>query len=50
MVHLSGPEQTQQLWIEEVNAKGGIYVKEYGRRLPIVRIQYDDKSNPSSYT
>jgi len=45
VIHLSGPEQTQQLWIEEVNAKGGIYVKEYGKRLPVVRIQYDDKSD-----
>jgi len=33
------------LWIEEVNAKGGIYVKEYGKRLPIELIQYDDKSD-----
>jgi len=33
------------LWIEEVNAKGGIYVKEYGKRLPIELLQYDDKSD-----
>lgn len=33
------------LWIEEVNAKGGIYVKEYDKRLPIELIQYDDKSD-----
>ena len=33
------------LWIEEVNARGGIYVKEYGKKLPIELIQYDDKSD-----
>jgi len=45
IIHLSGPDQTQQLWIDEVNAKGGIYVEEYGKRLPVERIQYDDKSD-----
>lgn len=44
-IHLSGPHQTQELWIQEVNAKGGIFVKEYGKRLPIERIVYDDKSD-----
>ena len=33
------------MWIEEVNADGGIYVKEYGKKLPIELIQYDDKSD-----
>jgi branched-chain amino acid transport system substrate-binding protein len=32
------------MWIEEVNAKGGIFVKEYGKRLPVELIRYDDKS------
>jgi branched-chain amino acid transport system substrate-binding protein len=35
IIHNSGPAQTQQLWVDEVNAKGGIYVKEYKKRLPI---------------
>lgn len=39
----SGP--VYDLWIEEVNAQGGIYVKEYGKKLPIELIQYDDKSD-----
>ena len=34
-----------QLWLQEVNAKGGIYVKEYGKRLPVELIQYDDKGD-----
>jgi branched-chain amino acid transport system substrate-binding protein len=38
------------LWIEEVNAKGGIYVKEYGKRLPIEVIKYDDKSDVGTMT
>ncbi len=33
------------LWIKEVNAKGGILVKEYGKKLPIELIRYDDKSD-----
>jgi hypothetical protein len=24
-----------KLWLQEVNAKGGIYVKQYGKRLPV---------------
>jgi branched-chain amino acid transport system substrate-binding protein len=53
-IALSGPfapaaSMTQileyDMWIEEVNAKGGIYVKEYGKRLPVELIRYDDKSD-----
>jgi len=33
------------MWIDEVNAKGGIYVKEYKKRLPVELIVYDDESN-----
>ena len=45
IIHGSGPAQTQKLWVDEVNAKGGIYVKEYKKRLPIELIVYDDKSD-----
>jgi branched-chain amino acid transport system substrate-binding protein len=38
------------LWIEETNAKGGIYVKEYGKRLPLEVIKYDDKSDVGTMT
>jgi branched-chain amino acid transport system substrate-binding protein len=31
--------------VQDVNAKGGIYVKEYDKRIPIKFIQYDDKSD-----
>ena len=33
------------MWIEEVNAKGGIFVKEYNKRIPLKLIRYDDKSD-----
>lgn len=33
------------MWVKEVNARGGIYVKEYGKRLPVEIIRYDDKSD-----
>jgi ABC-type branched-subunit amino acid transport system substrate-binding protein len=39
-----------ELWIEEVTAKGGIYVKEYGKKLPIELIKYDDKSDVGAMT
>ncbi len=34
-----------KMWVEEVNAGGGIYVKEYGKKLPVELIIYDDKSD-----
>lgn len=33
------------MWIDEVNTRGGIYVAEYGTRLPVELIVYDDESN-----
>jgi branched-chain amino acid transport system substrate-binding protein len=33
------------MWIDDVNARGGIYVKEYGKKLPIELIVYDDESD-----
>ena len=53
-ISLSGPNvagavMTQanpyDMWIKEVNAKGGIFVKEYNKKLPIELIRYDDKSD-----
>ncbi len=32
------------LWVHDVNAEGGIYVEEYGRRLPVELLIYDDGS------
>jgi len=34
-----------ELWVEEVNKEGGIYVKEYGKKLPVELKRYDDKSD-----
>lgn len=36
------------LWVEEVNAKGGIFVKNVGKKLPVRFIVYDDKSDAST--
>jgi len=33
------------LWKETVNAEGGIYVKEYDKKIPVEIIRYDDKSD-----
>ncbi len=34
-----------QMWIEEMNEAGGIYIEKYGKRLPVELIQYDDEGN-----
>jgi branched-chain amino acid transport system substrate-binding protein len=39
-----------ELWVDEVNKAGGIYVKEYGKKLPIKLIRYDDKSDIGTMT
>ena len=43
-----GPIYT--MWIEEVNARGGIYVEEYGKKLPIEPLIYDDTSDMGTMT
>ena len=37
-------------WIKVVNAEGGIYVKEYGKKLPVELKVYDDKSDIGTMT
>jgi branched-chain amino acid transport system substrate-binding protein len=39
-----------EIWLDDVNAKGGIYVKEYGKKLPVEIIKYDDKSDIGTMT
>ncbi len=39
-----------ETWVAEVNAKGGIYVKKYGKKLPIELLIYDDKSDVGTMT
>lgn len=46
---LGPPAMTTQIapydmWVKEVNAKGGIFVKEFGKKLPVEVIRYDDKT------
>jgi len=33
------------LWVEDVNADGGIYVKEYDKKIPVEILRYDDTSD-----
>jgi branched-chain amino acid transport system substrate-binding protein len=39
-----------ELWVEDVNKHGGIYVKEYGKKLPVELKRYDDKSDIGTMT
>ena len=41
-----------KMWVDEVNAEGGIYVEEYGKKLPITYEDYiyDDKSDMGTMT
>jgi len=34
-----------KLWVDDVNKKGGIMVKEFGKRIPIEVTEYDDTSS-----
>ena len=58
-ISLSGPQAPAvtmaggpiyEMWVEEVNQKGGIYVKEYGKKLPVELIRYDDKTDIGTMT
>jgi branched-chain amino acid transport system substrate-binding protein len=53
-IALSGPNAqgamltqipTYDLWVEDVNAEGGIYVEEYDTRIPVEILRYDDTSD-----
>ncbi len=39
-----------KMWVDEVNARGGIYVEEYGQSLPVEMLVYDDKSDMGTMT
>lgn len=39
-----------ETFVEEVNAEGGIFVEEYGKKLPIELLVYDDKSDMGTMT
>ena len=47
-----GPEQKFifELAVKQINDAGGVYVREYGRSLPIRLILYDDHSDPTTTT
>jgi len=34
-----------EMWVKEVNARGGLMLKSVGKRVPIEVIEYDDRSN-----
>jgi branched-chain amino acid transport system substrate-binding protein len=48
-INVAGATMSQtrayDMWVEDVNAKGGIFVKEYNKKLPVEIIRYDDKSD-----
>ena len=39
-----------KLWVSEENAKGGVMVKPYNKRIPIKLVSYDDQSNTATAT
>ncbi len=44
----SDADRAYRLWAEQVNAKGGIFVKTAGAKLPVKLVQYDDSSETNS--
>ncbi len=39
-----------EMWLDEVNERGGIYVEEYGKKLPVEFLKYDTKSDTGTMT
>ncbi|MBI3458296.1 MAG: amino acid ABC transporter substrate-binding protein [Candidatus Rokubacteria bacterium] len=39
-------KKMMELWAETINAKGGVMLREYGKRLPLKIVVYDDTSKP----
>ena len=37
-----------KLWVEQMNAEGGVYVKPFHKKIPIKLIAYDDQSNTAT--
>src|SRR5258705_7860816 len=34
-----------KLWVDDVNKKGGLMIKEFNKRIPVEVVEYDDTSN-----
>jgi branched-chain amino acid transport system substrate-binding protein len=43
-----GHMQAYELWAEMVNEKGGLYIPEYGKKIPVKLVYYDSKSDPAT--
>ncbi len=43
-----GQVEAYAVWEEIINKKGGIFVKEEGKRLPVKMVFYDDQSEPGT--
>lgn len=39
-----------KLWADQENAKGGVYVKPYGKRIPVKLVAFNDQSDPATAT
>jgi len=37
-----------KLWVDQKNAEGGVFVKPYGKKIPLKLIAYDDQSNTAT--
>jgi branched-chain amino acid transport system substrate-binding protein len=50
IIRSAGFQPIYEMWVDEVNKAGGIYVKEHGKKLPIELKIYDDKSDVGTMT
>jgi branched-chain amino acid transport system substrate-binding protein len=44
-VNISTTHPVYTLWMEEVNERGGLYIRKYDKRIPVELLQYDDESD-----
>ena len=38
----------EKLWVKQMNAAGGVYVKAYHKKIPVKLVAYDDQSNTAT--
>jgi branched-chain amino acid transport system substrate-binding protein len=50
VIRSAGFQPIYEMWVDDVNADGGIYVAEYGKKLPIQMLVYDDKGDVGTMT
>ncbi|MDR3534427.1 MAG: ABC transporter substrate-binding protein [Rhodopila sp.] len=41
-------QNSMKMWVDQVNAEGGVFVKPYNKKIPVKLISYDDQSSTAT--